>query len=60
MLNYITDDYVEDDALSFEKLVLRYIYEDDYVLDESVESDDIMDCQELDDYLSLAEYYYSR
>ena len=37
MLNYITDDYVEDDALSFEKLVLRYIYEDDYVLDESVQ-----------------------
>lgn len=61
MLNYIIDDYVEDDDISFAELVLRYIYEDEYISDKQDESnDEIMDNDEFEDYLSLAEYYYSR
>ena len=53
--------YVDDFDVSFEELVLMYIFGDDIQYQGQNELlDDVFDAEENEDYLSLAEYYYSR
>ena len=63
MEKYIDEIMLEDDEISFEKLVLMYILGKDY--EENIEEDDdfeddLLSEEEEEDYFSLAEYYYSR
>ena len=61
MTDYIIDDLIEDDELSFEELVLQYIFEEDCIQDcDDEDIEDVFDEEESEDYISLAEYYYSR
>lgn len=61
MTDYIIDDLIEDDDVSFEELVLQYIFEENYTQDNDNEDiEDIFDEEESEDYISLAEYYYSK
>ena len=58
------DDVLQEEDISFEELVLMYIYAEDYEQDmeddEDFEDEDILSEEEEEDYISLAEYYYSR
>lgn len=55
------DDFLENDEESFEKLVLRYIYKDEINTECDIDYDDeILSPEEFEDYLTLAEHYYSR
>lgn len=61
MTDYIIDDLIEDDDTSFEELVLQYIFEEDYIQDcDDEDIEDFFNEDESEDYISLAEYYYSR
>ena len=61
MSNYIIDDLIEDDDTSFEELVLQYIFEENYTKDcDNEDIEDFFNEEESEDYISLAEYYYSR
>lgn len=61
MTDYIIDDLIEDDDTSFEELVLQYIFEENYIQDcDDEDIEDFFNEDESEDYISLAEYYYSR